>query len=89
MRSILFPLEPGIPSRNMACHLLNASELRRSGQKGCGEGKLKCHKVLLPCFVCLFFFDEYSFDCCKFLNIFQNFNKADSDNFLPVFSVSL
>ena len=36
-----------------------------------------------------FFFDEYSFGCCKFLNIFQNFNKADSDNFLPVFSVSL
>lgn len=43
-----------------------------------------------PTMFCLpFFFDEYSFDCCKFLNIFQNFNKADSDNFLPVFSVSL
>ena len=46
-----------------------------------------------PTMFCLpffFFFDEYSFGCCKFLNIFQNFNKAVSDPFFAcIFSFSV
>lgn len=77
-KTALLPAAPETHTRNIGDHLQDCPWARKGWW---GEGKLKCHKGLLPGFSHFFSWLSILLGCYKLLAIFQSFDNVDSDSF--------